>query len=319
MRLTVSVAMATFNGARWLKPQLDSFAQQTRPPDEVVITDDGSTDDTEGVVAAFAATAPFPVRFVRNVERLGFNGNFARAIGLTTGDVVFISDQDDVWYPGKMERVLALFQARPGCLCVVNDQAIADADGRETGGTVLGNVRALGRPDGWYGPGCCTALRRTLMPIVEPFAGNVVAYDHWINTLAEAIGRRRVLDVPLQMYRRHGNNASGSAFAASRPGWRHLVRAAMKGDAATAIRAKVAEIETLIARLGTEVVIAMASPDVLVASVATLRAEQADYAARCAALQHGRVIRAGKILRLLMQGRYRRFSNGITAIKDLLS
>lgn len=319
MAQTISVAMATYNGGRWLRPQLDSFAAQTRRPDELVITDDGSVDDTAAVVAAFAEAAPFPVRFVRNETRLGFNGNFAHAIGLARGDIVFISDQDDAWYPDKIARVAALMAETPGCLCVVNDQAIADAEGRETGGTVLGNVRALGRPDGWYGPGCCTAFARALTPVLTPMPGDVVAYDHWINTLADALGVRRVLDAPLQMYRRHGNNASGSVFASERPGRRHLVRAARRGDAAAAIGAKVAEIDALLDRLAKPEAAAIAHPGALASGTAALRAERADYAARHAALALGRLRRGLAVLRLLTQGRYRRFSGVATAAKDLLS
>ena len=316
---TVSVAMATYNGARWLPTQLDSFARQTRLPDELVITDDGSTDDTEAVVAAFAATVPFPVRFVANPQRLGFNGNFAHAIGLTTGDVVFISDQDDAWYPDKIERVTALMAATPGCLCVVNDQAIADGEGRETGGTVLGNVRAMGRPDDWFGPGCCTAFSRALMPVLEPLPGDVVQYDHWVNALAGALGARAILEAPLQMYRRHGNNASGSAFTFERPNWRHLLRAARRSDGAASIAAKVAEIDALLARLARPEATALAAPGTLAANVAAMRAERADYAARSDALGRSRVLRAGPVLRLLAQGRYRRFSGATTALKDLLT
>ena len=319
MATTISVAMATYNGARWLRAQLDSFSAQTRLPDELVITDDASTDDTAAIVAAFAATAPFAVRFKRNPARLGFNGNFAHAIGLAHGDIVFISDQDDAWYPDKVERVAARFEATPGCLCVVNDQAIADANGRETGGTVLANVRALGRPDSWYGPGCCTAFSRTLIPVLKPMPGNVVAYDHWVNALADTMGVRQILDLPLQMYRRHENNASGSVFARERPDWRHLVRAARRSNAPALIAAKVAEIDALLARLALPEAAALAAPDEFDANVAALKTERDDYAARSAALDRHRLLRAGMILRLLMQGRYRRFSGKATALKDLLS
>lgn len=311
--------MATYNGGRWLGVQLDSFARQTRLPDELVITDDGSTDDTAAVVAAFAATAPFPVRFVPNPARLGFNGNFARAIGLTSGDVVFISDQDDAWYPDKIERVAALMAATPGCLCVVNDQAIADGEGRETGGTVLGNVRAMGRPDGWYGPGCCTAFSRALMPVLEPMPGDVVQYDHWVNALADAMGARRILEAPLQMYRRHGGNATGSVFTVERPDWRNLVRAARRDNAPATIAAKVAEIDALLARLAAPQAIALAAPGAIATNLAAMRAERADYAARSAALASGRLLRAGAVLRLLARGGYRRFSGPLTALKDIVS
>lgn len=316
---TISVAMATYNGGRWLGAQLDSFAGQTRPPDELVVTDDGSTDDTAALIASFAETAPFPVRFVRNPTRLGFNGNFAHAVGLARGDIIFISDQDDAWYPDKIDRVAAMMAATPGCLCVVNDQAIADADGLETGSTVLGNVRILKRPDTWYAPGCCTAFSQALMPIVAPLPGDVVAYDNWINALADAMGVRRLLEAPLQMYRRHDANASGSVFAKERPGWHHLLRAARRADASAVIAAKVAEFDALLARLETPAATALAAPGALATSLAALRAERADYAARSAVLARNRLLRAPTIAYLLMQGRYRRFSGLTTAIKDILS
>lgn len=325
MAQVISIAMATYNGGRWLGEQLGSFARQTRLPEELVITDDGSTDDTAAVVAAFAATAPFCVRFVRNPKRLGFNGNFARAIALTQGGIVFISDQDDAWYPDKIERVVDLMDKSPTCLCVVNDQAIADGEGRETGGTVLANVRALGRTDGWYGPGCCTAFSRALMPVVSPMPGDVVAYDHWINTLADAMGVRQILDAPLQMYRRHGSNASGSVVALEQPGWRQLFRAARQagsnGGGVVAMAAKVAEIDALLARLELPggAAATLAVPERLADGIAALKAERADYAARTAALRQGRLLRIVSVLQLLSQGRYRRFSGPITAIKDIVS
>lgn len=318
MTATISVVMATYNGARWLRTQLDSFAGQTRLPAELVITDDGSTDHTASVIAAFAATSPFPVRFVANQERLGFNGNFAHAIGLAKGDIIFISDQDDAWYPDKIKRAAALIAA-PDCMCVVNDQAIADAEGKETGGTVLGNVRAMGRPDGWFGPGCCTAFSRELMPVLAPMPGNICSYDHWINTLADTMGVRRILDEPLQMYRRHGDNASGSVFARERPGWRDLVRAARRGDPAAAMDAKLTEIDALLARLATPAAAALAAPGALASGTTVLQKERADYAARRAVLERSRLLRAGAALRLLANGGYRRFTGPLTALKDVLS
>ena len=315
---TISVAMATYNGARWLDAQLASFASQTRLPDELVITDDESSDDTAEVVAAFAMRAPFAVRFERNQARLGFNGNFAHAISLTRSDIIFISDQDDVWYPDKIERVTSLMHGADH-LVVVNDQSIADEEGRESDATVLGNVRALDRPDAWYGPGCCTAFSSQLLPLLQPFPGDVVPYDHWINTLADALGRRHIMDVPLQLYRRHGSNASGSVFAMERPGWWALARAARRGDARAGLVAKVAEIDAIIDRLAkNEQAARLARPDVLQANLESLRAERKDYALRCNLPQKlGK--RAAVIATLLARGRYSRFQGLATALKDLTS
>src|ERR687894_3003245 len=99
-----SVAMCTYNGARFVAEQLASVAAQTRPPDELVVCDDGSTDETCRLVEEFAARAPFPVRLFVNERNLGSTRNFGRAVALCEGDLVALSDQDDVWHPEKLER-----------------------------------------------------------------------------------------------------------------------------------------------------------------------------------------------------------------------
>src|SRR3954467_3477295 len=95
--MKVSVALASYNGARFIDEQLASLAAQTRLPDELVVCDDGSTDDTLARVERFAATAPFAVRIVRNAENLGFNGNFQRALGEVAGGAGFVSARQHTW------------------------------------------------------------------------------------------------------------------------------------------------------------------------------------------------------------------------------
>ncbi len=95
-RLRISIAMCTYNGARFLPEQLASFAAQERLPDELVVCDDGSTDATMEILQDFAATALFEVRVERNPQNLGFVRNFEKTLSLCTGDIVFLSDQDDV-------------------------------------------------------------------------------------------------------------------------------------------------------------------------------------------------------------------------------
>ncbi|MGA2251856.1 glycosyltransferase [Terracidiphilus sp.] len=107
--LRISVALCTYNGARYLNQQLQSFIAQHRLPDELVLCDDGSVDSTLSLVEEFARHAPFPVRILRNAENLGYSRNFAKAISLCSGDVIALSDQDDVWYPQKLSRLGELF------------------------------------------------------------------------------------------------------------------------------------------------------------------------------------------------------------------
>src|SRR5437660_962846 len=110
-----SVVMCTYNGARYLQAQLDSIARQSTRPDELVVCDDHSTDDTPEIVRRFGSTAAFPVRVHVNEKNLGIHQNFGRAMSLANADVIFLSDQDDVWEPGKIETFLEVFQrSAPG-------------------------------------------------------------------------------------------------------------------------------------------------------------------------------------------------------------
>lgn len=124
----VSIAMATSNGANFIRAQLDSLAAQTHLPAELVITDDCSTDDTSAIVGEFAATAPFPVHFHRNPVRLGFRGNFLRAASLCTGALIAFCDQDDIWDPTKLATVCALFASEPDVLLVHHNANVLVGD-----------------------------------------------------------------------------------------------------------------------------------------------------------------------------------------------
>ena len=94
---TLSVVMTSFNGGRFIAQQLASLAAQTRRPDELLVCDDGSTDDTLSIVADFQRDAPFPVRIQRNPVRLGYSDNFLHGCSLAAGNVIALCDQDDFW------------------------------------------------------------------------------------------------------------------------------------------------------------------------------------------------------------------------------
>ncbi|MBX2845527.1 MAG: glycosyltransferase [Saprospiraceae bacterium] len=108
--MKVSVALCTYNGAAFLKEQLQSIAQQSILPDELIIGDDGSTDNTISIIQAFQANASFPVTLIQHSRRLGVKANFFETIHACSGQIVFLADQDDVWKPNKIEEQLQLFQ-----------------------------------------------------------------------------------------------------------------------------------------------------------------------------------------------------------------
>jgi len=129
-QLSVSIALATYNGERYIGEQLDSIASQTRLPDELVISDDASTDSTLDIVSKFARRVPFPVRVHINPERLGSTRNFEVAIRACKGDIIFLCDQDDVWYPEKIALIEERFVDNIEIGAVFTDADLVDQDMR---------------------------------------------------------------------------------------------------------------------------------------------------------------------------------------------
>jgi glycosyltransferase involved in cell wall biosynthesis len=135
---SISVAMCTYNGERFLKEQLESIAAQTRLPMELVICDDRSTDSTTAIIEAFAKSAPFPVRFKLNAVNLGGSAkgitkNFEQAAGLCTGDLIAFCDQDDVWFPQKLARLGETMDNDPKAGGVFSDAQLINDQGTPKG------------------------------------------------------------------------------------------------------------------------------------------------------------------------------------------
>lgn len=319
--LRLSIAMATYNGARFLQAQLDSFTAQTRRPDELVVCDDGSSDATMDILHAYAASAPFEVRVVRNEVNLGYKRNFEKALSLCTGDIVFLSDQDDVWLPAKLERVEAEFRADPLIMEISNDMIITDASLNHGNVTQLGNVRASGAGDKRFAFGCAMALRKEMLALLFPFPVEDFSHDGWIADACGSIGVRRILDEPLQLYRRHDSNGSNSFLSdtnkvttrtmvaqldLSSPlsGWDpHFKMIAVKRNWVTQRRA---ELEKL------------GLTDRVEPLLHELQSEETDIRARLALLRTPRLRRAPGVIAFWASGRYRRFTGWKSALKDLI-
>jgi Glycosyl transferase family 2 len=226
-RLSVSIAMGTYNGASFLREQLDSIAAQYRQPDELVITDDTSSDATADIVQAFARSAAFPVRFERNAVRLGFNGNLSRATAACAGEVILFSDQDDVWLPQHVMRIVEVFEANSDVGVVSSNSAYVDVALKPTGVTLWSSERfgasdlrrntAAGSQDShfaaWakhravasHGMGIRADLRQLLVPF-----GSRWVFDQWVALLAVACSRGEMIDEPLTLHRQHAMQSVGN-------------------------------------------------------------------------------------------------------------
>jgi glycosyltransferase involved in cell wall biosynthesis len=221
-QLSISVAMCTFNGERFLEAQLQSIASQSRPPDELIICDDGSSDDSNKIVLQFARQASFPVHFTANDHNLQSTKNFEQAIGLCRGSVVALADQDDIWYPHKLERLEGCFLQSPTVVAAFSDADLVDDNllplGRHLWPTFAFSsaeqkefaddnaLRVLIRHP--VVTGATMAFRREAFELMRPFPKNEI-HDQWMSFLLAAYGRFEIVPEPLMQYRRHHRQQVG--------------------------------------------------------------------------------------------------------------
>ncbi|MGA3223012.1 MAG: glycosyltransferase family 2 protein [Acidobacteriaceae bacterium] len=217
----ISVALCTYNGERFLPQQLASIAKQTRPPDELVVCDDRSTDRTVALLQEFAASSPYPVKIFENEHNLGYAANFERAIRLCAGNLIALSDQDDIWYPIRLERSEKEFAAHPQAGLVFSDADVIN-DSNELAGPTLwqrlgfAGKRAQDLLAGHYVvlakhrfvTGATVMFRADLRDRLLPI-GDGWIHDEWIALIAAAFSDLRPIDQPLIRYRIHDSQEVG--------------------------------------------------------------------------------------------------------------
>ncbi|WP_280154574.1 glycosyltransferase family 2 protein [Piscinibacter sp. XHJ-5] len=223
--MKVSVCLAAYNGERYIAEQLRSILAQLSPQDELIVCDDGSRDRTREVVAGIGDPRVTLRTFTHNV---GHVRNFERAIAAATGDLIFLSDQDDEWRADKVREVKRCFQENPRLQLVHHALSTMDAEGRTL--SPLWNPLREG-PQGRAGFllrqlvrcqvfGCGAAFRRELLDVLLPFPASAYAHDHWLTVAAGVGGSVHFLNLPLVRYRLHGANVTPRQGL----GWRGRLR-----------------------------------------------------------------------------------------------
>ena len=208
----ISVAMITYQGEKYIKEQLDSILACLGKEDEVVISDDGSTDGTPAILKAYQEQDKRI--HILNGPRKGVKANVENALRACEGAYIFLADQDDIWMPDKVECVMAELE-KPEVGLVVHDAVVMDGmcekvvlesfySLKGSGAGVFKNI--------WRNTyiGCCMAFKRQLLEKALPIPSYIEMHDQWIGVLNDKYGYGTVF-VPekLLKYRRHGNNASG--------------------------------------------------------------------------------------------------------------
>ena len=323
MRPRISIAMAAFNGEKYIREQLESFSKQTVPPNEVVISDDGSSDKTVGVTEAFKAQANFEVRLLRNERRIGYTANFGKAISECTGDVIFFSDQDDVWLPEKIQRVCKILEENRGVHCVVNDMELTDGSLKPWGVTQLTLLRRLGAADTVMIAGCGTAITRQWRNFILPFPSQI-PYDSWVGGLAQRLGGFHLSEERLQYYRRHGANTTNSIYSqvhARRAPLHPYFIKWLKGEAPHNFEAGYGQLAVILERLTegrSKGQLDFISENAVALAIQTLEREMTLVERRAEIVARPRWARIYPVICLLLSGEYDLASGALSALKDIV-
>jgi len=202
--------MATYNGGQFIASQLRSILSQLSPEDEVVISDDSSTDDTLAIIESFSDDR---IRLFKNQTFCSPIYNFEHALKQSRGDIIFLSDQDDEWVEGWVEAALATLRVVSLVVCEIS---FIDAEGSPLmlpdATTYKGNRRSgvlhnLYRNDYM---GCSCAFRRNVLEAALPFPAKLPWHDWWIGLVADAFFKTRFIRSRFIRHRRHGGNASAT-------------------------------------------------------------------------------------------------------------
>lgn len=206
----ISVCIATYNGEKYIKEQILSILQQLGNNDEVIVSDDGSTDMTIQVIKGLNDSR---IKIIDGAHRNSPIWNFEKAINQANGDYIFLSDQDDVWLDNKINISLGYLKVYD---CIVSDAIVVDGDLNviqesfyELNKTKDGKFYNMLIKNGYLG--CCMAFNRKVLSSILPFPANIPMHDIWIGNVGALKYKLKFIPEKLIFYRRHGNNNSTTA------------------------------------------------------------------------------------------------------------
>lgn len=229
--MKISVALCTYNGAKYIEQQLKSILRQTVQPDEIVISDDGSSDDTLQRVEACLAGQKIECRILHNQGTHGVVGNFTNAILACSGELIFTSDQDDVWRKDKVEIMTACFEKDEKVMLAFSDAELVDGELHSLHRKLWDSLPYKGEPEdifqrmlkGCIVTGAAMAFRKSLFEENAP-VGEGWLHDGWLGICAAAEHAVVPIHESLILYRQHGMNSVGARDMALRERVRAFVR-----------------------------------------------------------------------------------------------
>lgn len=324
--------MCTYQGAKYLPEQLRSILAQTVPVHELVVGDDGSSDDSLAIVRSlveeYRADPAHPrldyIELARDravqPEPFGVARNFERALEAATGDVLALSDQDDRWHPERMRHMLEALDRSDRVGLVHGDAALVDADGAPLGVTLFealgvspAELAEIDAGDGFDGllrrnlvTGATTIVRASVRDAALPIPPGWI-HDEWLAAVAGAIGATAVVRQPLVDYRQHGKNQIGAQKLTWAARWSRITEPRTERNRRILTRAR-----SLVDRLPA------LAPRVSDHRLDQARAKLAHEEVR-SALPVSRVRRLGPVLREWRGGGYRHYGMGTQdVVRDLV-
>jgi len=223
--MTTSVAMCTYNGEKYIEEQLRSIIGQTLPPDEIVILDDVSSDATVDIAEEVLSKSGIAHKIMVNDKNSGVLISFEKCIKSCSGDVIFTSDQDDVWDKDKIKLFVEEYEKDPECVFVFSNAELVDAELKSLGSDVWTslNLRRAGLCDHvsqekyrqlimyyWAVPGTEMSFKKSFCDKAFPIPRDGGwLHDSWLAINAPAYGKVVSIDKPLTLYRQHGKNTVG--------------------------------------------------------------------------------------------------------------
>lgn len=221
--MKISVALCTYNGERFLKAQLDSIFDQTLPVNEIIICDDGSTDQTEAILREYQKKHPETVKIYINGKNLKSVKNFEKAISLCTGEIIFLCDQDDIWEKEKTKKFIKYFNEFPLIKAICSNGIIIDNDGNPVDQLTIWSIPKLLQEAGitvdyfniiafieniatGAGMAFRSSLRKDILPIPEKSGFH---HDEWIALVSSHENGFMFIEDQLLRYRVHDNQQVG--------------------------------------------------------------------------------------------------------------
>lgn len=207
----ISVVIATFNGEKYLRPQIDSILAQSHAPKEIIVIDDCSVDNTMNILRGYALLDK-RFKIIQNETNLGYIRNFEKGMQIASCALVALSDQDDIWLPNKLKT---LYSHIGEYLLVYSDSELVDAAGNMLNKKMshiknqIAYSSCLMYTIGAWAPGHSMLMKRELIEKCLPFPSQVT-HDFWLGFVATCYSKIQYVNEPLVYYRQHSDNAIGA-------------------------------------------------------------------------------------------------------------